>query len=172
MLLELLGSRERKNKASSCLSLSMVCVCVCVLCLEGKHAEVPTRSQPFAWVLRGVYIVLPPGGTMVIRLGPGPSRQCLCLPASPPAAGSRWLVGPAGCRLLGRQAGPTAWVLSAAAYCSRASDDEGFVGVSMATVGRLGGYHCSLTPSCLLSGAPASWTGVAGFWRPAILLAA
>ena len=79
-------------------------VCVRVLCLEAKCAEVP----PFAWVLRGVYIGLPPGGTMVIRLGTGPSRQCLRLPAPPPAAGSRRLVGPAGCRLLGRQAGPTA----------------------------------------------------------------
>ena len=65
-------------------------------------------GQPFAWVLRGVYIGLPPGGTMVIRLGTGPSRQCLRSPASPPAAGSRRLVGPAGRRLLGRQAGPTA----------------------------------------------------------------
>ena len=49
------------------------------------------RSQPFAWVLRGVYIGLPPGGTMVIRLGAGPSRQCLRSPASPPAVGSRRL---------------------------------------------------------------------------------
>ena len=65
-------------------------------------------SEPFAWVLRGVYIGLPPGGTMVIRLGSGPSRQCLHSPASPLAAGSRRLVGPAGFRLLGRQAGPTA----------------------------------------------------------------
>ena len=61
MLLELLGSREKKNKASSCFSLSMVCVRV--LCLEAKHAEVPTMlgCEPFAWVLRGVYIGLPPG---------------------------------------------------------------------------------------------------------------
>ena len=27
--------------------------------------------EPFAWMLRGVYIGLPPGGTMVIRLGSG-----------------------------------------------------------------------------------------------------
>ena len=32
------------------------------------------RDQPFAWVPWGVYIGLPPGGTMVIRLGVGPSR--------------------------------------------------------------------------------------------------
>ena len=69
---------------------------------------VTLRSQPFAWMPRGVYIGLPPGGTMVIRLGSGPSRQCVRSPASPPAPGSRRLVGPAGCRLLGRQAGPTA----------------------------------------------------------------
>ena len=106
---------------------------------------------------------------MVIRLGSGPSRQCLHSPASPPAAGSRRLVGPAG-YLVDRPAPPPR-VLSAAAYCSLASDDEGFVEVSVATVGRLGGYHCSLTSSCLLNGAPASRKGVAGFWRPAMLLA-
>ena len=65
------------------------------------------RSQPFAWVPRGGYIGLPHGGTIVIRLGTGPSRQCLCSPASPPAVGARRLVGPVGCRPLGRQAGPT-----------------------------------------------------------------
>ena len=48
-----------------------------------------SRFEPFAWVPRGVYIGLPPGGTMVIRLGAGPSRQCLWSPASPPAAGAR-----------------------------------------------------------------------------------
>ena len=51
---------------------------------------------------------------------------------------------------------PPPRVLSAAAYCSRASDDEGFVKVSVATVSRLGGYHCSLTSSCLLNGASSS----------------
>ena len=40
MLLELLGSREKKSKASSHFPLSMVCVRV--LCLEAKHAEAPT----------------------------------------------------------------------------------------------------------------------------------
>ena len=114
------------------------------------------RCEPFAWVLRGVYIGLPPGGTMVIRLGTGPSRQCLRSPASPPAAGY----------LIDRPAPPPR-VLLVAAYCSLACDDEGFVEVSMATVGRLGGSHCSLTSSCLLNGAPASRKGVAGFWGPA-----
>ena len=120
---------------------------------------------------------LPPGGTMVIRLGSGPSRQCLRSPASPPAAGSRRLLGPADCWVL-PTAGylvdrpvPSPRVLSVAAYCSRASDDEGLVEVSVAIVGRLGGYHCSLTSSCLLKWAPASRKGVAGFWRPAMLLA-
>ena len=35
-----------------------------------------------------------PRGTIVIRLGTGPSRQCLCSPASPPAVGSRRLPAP------------------------------------------------------------------------------
>ena len=81
-----------------------------------------------------------------------------------------WWVPPAAGYLVDRPAPPPR-VLSAAAYCSRASDDEGFVEVSVATVVRLGGYHCSLTSSCLLNGAPASRKGVAGFWRPATLLA-
>ena len=132
---------------------------------------VTLRSQPFAWVPRGVYIGLPPGGTIVIRLGAGPSRQCLRSPASLPAVGARRLVGPVGCRPLGRQAGPTPRVLSVAAYCSLASDDEGSVEVSVATVGRLGGSHCSLTSSCLLNAAHASREGVAGFWGPATPLA-
>ena len=125
-------------------------------------------SEPFAWVHRGVYIGLP-RGTMVIRLGAGPSRQCLRSPASPPAVGSRRLVGPAGwwvppaAGFLVDRPAPPPRVLSAAAHCSLASDDEGFVEVSVATVGRLGGSHCSLTSSCLLNGAHASREGVAGF---------
>ena len=84
----------------------------------------------------------------------------------PPTGGSRRLP-PFGSTDRPHHAG----VLSAAAYCSLASDDEGFVEVSVATVGRLRGSHCSLTSSCLLNGAPASRKGVAGFWRPATLLA-
>ena len=60
-------------------------------------------------------------------------------------------------------------VSSVAGYCNLAPDDEGFVEVSVATVGRLGGYHCSFTSSCLLNGAPASRKGVAGFRGPAML---
>ncbi len=58
-------------------------------------------------------------------------------------------------------------VLSAAVYCSLASDDEGFVEVSVAIVCHLEGSHCSLTSSCLLNVAHASREGVAGFWGPA-----
>ena len=58
-------------------------------------------------------------------------------------------------------------VLSAAAYCSLVPDDEGFVEVSVATVCRLEGSHCSLTSSCLLNVAHAPRKGVAGFWGPA-----
>ena len=54
-----------------------------------------SRSEPFAWVPRGVYIGLPPGGTIVIRLGVGPSRLSLRPPSSPPASGARRLAGPA-----------------------------------------------------------------------------
>ena len=62
-------------------------------------------------------------------------------------------------------------VFSAASYCCLAADDEGFVEVSVATVCRLEGSHCSLTSSCLLNVAQASREGVAGFWRPAMPLA-
>ena len=81
-----------------------------------------------------------------------------------------WWVPPAAGLLVDRPAPPPR-VLSAAAYCSLASDDEGFVEVSVATVGRLGGSHCSLTSSCLLNVAHASREGVAGFWGPATPLA-
>ena len=50
-------------------------------------------------------------------------------------------------------------VLSAAVYCSLAPDDEGFVEVSVATVCRLEGSHCSLTSSCLLNVAHVSREG-------------
>ena len=54
---------------------------------------------------------------------------------------------------------PPLRVLSAAAYCSRASDDEGFVEVNVTTVIRIGGHHCSLTSSCLLNEAHVSREG-------------
>ena len=47
--------------------------------------------QPFAWVPWGVYIGLPPRGTMVIRLGAGPT------------------VSASGLRLLRRLLGPANW---------------------------------------------------------------
>ena len=53
-----------------------------------------SRSEPFAWVPRGVYIGLPPKGTIVIRLGAGPSRLSLRPSSSPPASGARRLAGP------------------------------------------------------------------------------
>ena len=52
------------------------------------------RSEPFTWVPRGVYIGLPPGGTIVIRLGAGPSRLSLRPPSFPPASRARRLAGP------------------------------------------------------------------------------
>ena len=82
----------------------------------------------------GVYIGSPPGGTMVIRLGVGPSRLCLRSPASAPAAGARRLVGPAGYRLLGRQAGPTVQGLVGGWLLLLNLGDEGFAEVGVATV--------------------------------------
>ena len=84
----------------------------------------------------------------------------------PPTGGSRRLPASWPARQPHRMG-----ALSVARYCGLASDDEGFVEVSVATVGRLGGSHCSLTSSCLLNGAPASRKGVAGFWGPATPLA-
>ena len=44
---------------------------------------------------RGVYIGLPPRGTIVIRLGAGPSRLSLRPPSFLPASGAHRLAGPA-----------------------------------------------------------------------------
>ena len=52
-------------------------------------------SEPFAWASRGVYIGLPPRGTMVIWLGVGPSRLSLRPSSSLPNTGARRLAGPA-----------------------------------------------------------------------------
>ena len=103
-LLELFGGRRKKSTTSLLLLL--------VWCL--KLAGV----QPFAWASRGVYIGLPPGGTMVIRLG----------------AGARRLVGPAGCRPLGRQAGPTVQGLVGGWLLWLHLVDVSFIMVSVATV--------------------------------------
>ena len=80
-----------------------------------------------------------PGGTTVIRLGVGPSRLCLRSPASAPAAGARRLVGPAGYRLLGRQAGPIVQGLVGGWLLLLNLGDEGFAEVSVATVPPSGG---------------------------------
>ena len=82
----------------------------------------------------GVYIGLPAGGTIVIRLGTEPSRLCLHSPASALAAGARRLVGPAGCRLLGRQPGPTVRDLVGSWLLLLHLGDVGFVVVVVATV--------------------------------------
>ena len=98
-----------------------------------------SRDPPFAWVSRGVYIGRPLGGTMVIRLGMGPNRLCLRSPASAPAAGARRLVGPAGYRLLGRQADPTVQGLVGGWLLLLNPGDEGFTEVGVATVPPSGG---------------------------------
>ena len=133
-----MGSREKKNKASSCFPLYMVCV------LSG--------IEPFAWVPRGVYIGLPPGGTMVIRLGAGPNRLWLRSPAD----GARRLVGPAGCRLLGRQAGPTIMGLVGGWLLLLNPSDEGVARWAWLQCRRPAGDRCILTASCLLNGASPS----------------
>ena len=76
---------------------------------------------------------------MVIRLGAGPSHLCLRSSASAPAAGARRLVGPAGCRLLGRQAGPTVQGLIGGWLLLLNPGDEGFTEVGVATVPPCGG---------------------------------
>ena len=78
MLLELFGERRKKGKA-------------CSLLLPMWNLKLAGIDLSLAWVSRGVYIGLPPGGTMVIRLDMGPSRLCLHSPASAPAAGARRL---------------------------------------------------------------------------------
>ena len=81
---------------------------------------------------------------MVIRLGVGPGRQCLCSQASPPTAGARRLLGmePTGRIRRGR-------VLPAADYCSRAPDDASLVMGSWQQPRHLAGDHCGHSPSLL-----------------------
>ena len=103
MLLELFSGRRKKGTASLFLLL--------VWCLN------LTGVQPFAWVPRGVYIGLPLGGTMVIRLGAGLAvcdcaRRLLRRLLGP----ADWWVPPAARSLVDRQAPlPRAW--SAAGHC-------------------------------------------------------
>ena len=76
---------------------------------------------------------------MVIQLGVGPSRLCLRSPASAPATGARRWVGPAGGRLLDRQAGPTVQGLVGGWLLLLNPGDEGFAEVDVATVPPPGG---------------------------------
>ena len=124
--------------------------------------------EPFAWVPWGVYIGLPPRGTMVIRPGAGPGCQCLRPPASLPTTGARCLVGPAGCLVLGRQAAP------AAGGSCRLLITVAVLLMTLALSGRawlqsrrLVGGHCSHTWSHQLNGLLASGQGMAACWRPA-----
>ena len=147
--------------------LSIYGVCACAML--GSQT---CRGANYAWVRTlcmgapgGLYRPTPRG------YNGNPTGNWPQLSVSTPAGSSAgcW-VPPAAGYSVDRPAPPPR-VLSAAAYCSRASDDEGFVEVSVATVIRVGGYHCSLASSCLLKWAPASRKRVAGFWRPAMLLA-
>ena len=94
----------------------------------------------------GVYIGLPPRGTMAIRLDAGPA------------------ISASGLRLLHRLVGPADWlgreptgrvrrgrVLPAADYCSRASDGAGLVMESWQQPRRLAGVHYCHSPSHLIN---------------------
>ena len=99
-----------------------------------------TGWEPFAWLPWGVYIGLPPRGTMVIWPGAGPGCQCLWSSASPPAAGARRLVGPAdwsGTEPTGRPPRWQVWLV--ADCCSHDANDIGLVGQGMANVPPPGG---------------------------------
>ena len=125
-------------------------VCECVLCSEANSAEVRTLCMGAPG---GLYRPTPRGyNGNPAGLWPQPS-------VSTPAGFSAgcW-VPPAAGDLVDRPAPPPR-VLSAAAYCSLIPDDEGFVEVSVATVCRLEGSHCSLTSSCLLNEAHVSREG-------------
>ena len=91
--------------------------------------------------LRGLYRPTP-RGTVVIRLDARPSHKCLYLPASPPTAGARRLVGPA--------------------------DLPGMEPTALVHRGRVlpAADHCSHYLSCLINGAWGPWEGPADFWWP------
>ena len=95
-----------------------------------------------------------PRGTMVIWPGVGPGCQCLWSPASPPAAGARRLVGPAGCLVLGRQAAP-----AACGSCRQLNTMAmplmmcALSGKAWLQCRRLVGVHCSHSPSLLVNDA-------------------
>ena len=110
---------------------------VCVLCLEGNsmlRGQLCLGANPLHGCSGGLYRPTPRGyNGNPARIWSQPSVSTLAGFSAgcwvPPAAGY----------LVDRPAPPPR-VLSAAAYCSLASDDEGFVEVSVATVGRLGGF--------------------------------
>ena len=81
MLLELFSERMKEGQASPLL--------FSLCCLKSIQRVISPAWEPW-----GVYIGLPPRGTMVIRLGVGPSHLCLRPPASPPTGGACRLVGP------------------------------------------------------------------------------
>ena len=113
-------------------------------------------SNPLHGCPGGVYIGLPPRGTMVIRLGAGPA------------------VSASDLRLLRRLLGPADWsgteptgrvrrgrVLPAADYCSHTSDDAGLIMRSWQQPRRLAGDHYCHSPSHLVKCAWASGEGLA-----------
>ena len=109
-----------------------------------------------------------PRGTMVNYLGAGPSRRSLRLLALLPTAGARRLVGPADWSGMEPTDLTRRWqVLSAANYCSRASNDAGLVMGSWLESCRLAGDYCSHSPSRLVNGAWDPWEGQADFRGPA-----
>ena len=113
-----------------------------------------TGWEPFAWVPWGVYIGLPPRGTMVIWPGVGPGCQSLWSPASPPTIWACRLVGTAdwsGTEPTGSSC--RSRVLPAADYCSRNANDACLVRGAWLQSRRLAGDHCSHSASYLVDGA-------------------
>ena len=101
-----------------------------------------------------------PRGTKVICRGVGPSCQCLWSPASPPAAGARRLVGPAGCRALCRQVGPTTCgPCQLLITIALPPMTMAWSGRAWLQYRRLVGVHSSHTPSYLVNDAQTSREG-------------
>ena len=129
-----------------------------------------TGWEPFAWVPWGVYIGLPPRGTIVIRPGVGPGCKSLWWPASPPAAGARRLVGPADSSATEPTGRPRrSRVLSAADHCSRDANDAGSVKGAWLQPRRLAGNYCSHSVSRLVNGVWAPRKRRADCWGPTSL---
>ena len=126
------------------------------------------RSEPFAWVLRGVYIGLPPGGTMVIRPGTGPA-VCDCARRLPRRLleHAGWWVPPSAGSLVDRQA-PLSRALSVAGYCCSILVTKALPRWAWLQFRRPAGDCCSLTASCLLNGASPSRGWQADCGEPAL----